>query len=144
MTVKLSLVPKEGQCSAYARTAGRTCQRPAIPGGTVCDIHGGSVPATRAAAARRWVEVQGLAFEVLLLRLQDQLAISDPMFAADIKTILEVADKSTRNVQLLSGEATERKETRTSDIKLQLNAKLDQLGDRLGGKIIDAEEVEED
>lgn len=146
MTVKLTLVDESTpapstRCTAYARTVGRTCQRPAIPGGAVCDIHGGSVPATRAAAHRKFVEAQGLAIDLLIMRLAEQFD-SDPMFAASIKDITEVADKLTRNTQLLSGEATERKESRSADIKLQVNAALDQLGQRLGTLDVESAEFE--
>lgn len=41
-----------GQCTATSRK-GKRCRMPAIRGGTVCRMHGGSAPQVRAAANRR-------------------------------------------------------------------------------------------
>lgn len=40
-------------CGATTRT-GRPCQAPAIPGGYVCRVHGGSAPQVRFQAGLRW------------------------------------------------------------------------------------------
>lgn len=41
------------RCTAKVKQTGERCKRAAIPGGTICVIHGGASPAVRAAAARR-------------------------------------------------------------------------------------------
>ncbi len=43
-------------CTTTARSTGKRCGNPPIPGGTVCRIHGGNVPVIRAAGARRVFE----------------------------------------------------------------------------------------
>lgn len=35
---------KGNQCGATSKQSGKRCQRPAIPGGTVCKLHGGGAP----------------------------------------------------------------------------------------------------
>jgi len=42
------------QCEADRRDGAR-CSAPAIPGGTVCRVHGGSAPQVRRAATRVWL-----------------------------------------------------------------------------------------
>lgn len=46
----------EMQCSATAHSTGERCNRSAIRGGNVCQVHGGSAPQVRAAAKRRLLE----------------------------------------------------------------------------------------
>lgn len=41
------------QCTATAKQTGVRCKRRPIPGGAVCKIHGGGIPAVKAAAQRR-------------------------------------------------------------------------------------------
>ena len=118
-------------CTAHARTQGRHCTRPALPGTTVCELHGGATPQVRAAAARRLTEIAGVAMERLLERLEAD-AHNDPLYQIDPKALTDIIDKTTKLAQLLSGEATERKETRSTDVKLRLNQKLDNLASRLG------------
>jgi len=43
----------KARCTAYARTTGERCGNLPMQGGTVCRMHGGSIPAVKAAAARR-------------------------------------------------------------------------------------------
>src|SRR5690606_1017635 len=59
-------------------------------------------------------------------------AHNDPLYQIDPKALTDIIDKTTKLAQLLSGEATERKETRSTDVKLRLNQKLDNLASRLG------------
>lgn len=40
------------RCTAKSKQSGERCKRAAIIGGTVCKIHGGAIPAVRAAAER--------------------------------------------------------------------------------------------
>lgn len=46
----------ERRCSATSKRSGIQCKKPAIPGGTVCAMHGGSAPQVKAAAEQRQVE----------------------------------------------------------------------------------------
>lgn len=46
----------ERRCSARSKRSGQQCKRFAIPGGTVCAMHGGKAPAVVAAAERRLQE----------------------------------------------------------------------------------------
>lgn len=48
------------RCTAVAKGSGRRCKRPAIVGGTVCAMHGGSAPQVRAAADQRLLDRQAL------------------------------------------------------------------------------------
>lgn len=41
------------QCTATAKSSGRQCAQPAVPGAVVCRVHGGSAPQVKAAAQRR-------------------------------------------------------------------------------------------
>lgn len=49
------------QCTAKAKSTGQRCGKPAIPGGTVCRIHGGATPVIKAAGQRRLAELQAQA-----------------------------------------------------------------------------------
>lgn len=44
------------KCSARAKSTGQRCGKYAIPGGTVCRIHGGAAPQVIAVAARKVFE----------------------------------------------------------------------------------------
>lgn len=46
------------QCTAKSKQSGSRCRRAAIPGGSVCWMHGGASPATRAAAQRRLEDIR--------------------------------------------------------------------------------------
>jgi hypothetical protein len=57
------------QCTATSRSTGERCGRRSIPGGSVCVLHGGSIPAVQAAAKMRllaMVEPVMAAFEEIL------------------------------------------------------------------------------
>lgn len=45
------------QCKAKAKQSGKRCRNPAIPGGVVCRVHGGSAPAVRRKAGLRLAEL---------------------------------------------------------------------------------------
>ena len=79
------------QCTAKAKSSGGQCKRQAIPGGTVCRWHGGSVPKVAALAAVR-VEVSkwqlGDAVDdpgEVLLRLVTQSRMRVEQYAAVIE-----------------------------------------------------------
>ncbi len=128
------------RCTAHART-GLQCGKYAIPGGTVCHIHGGNAPQVRAAALSRLTEVRDLALD----RLLESLAPPESsMFAVEVKDLLAVVDKLTTKVQLLSGEATTREETiQVDEVRLRLDERLAQLAQRvqINEEIIDIKEV---
>jgi hypothetical protein len=137
------------KCVATAKSSGLRCSKPAIPGGSVCKYHGGAAPQVRAKAVQRLSQARDLALD----RLIDQLAPPEsPLYAVEVKDLLAVVDKLTSKVQLLSGEATERKEdTKRHEVRVQLERELDRLRARsLGGidlpdesDVIDVEPMDE-
>ncbi len=60
------------RCTAHYKSTGERCRREAIPGASVCDQHGGLVPAVQAAAAARI----GMSLDDAVKRLQAML--NDP------------------------------------------------------------------
>lgn len=116
------------QCVATSKSSGNRCTKTSIPGGTVCRYHGGAAPQVRAAAANRIAVARDLALE----RLIEQLAPPEsPLYAVEVKDLLAVVDKLTTKVQLLTGEATERKEeTKVGEVRFKLERELDRLRDR--------------
>lgn len=153
MTVEV--VPTEDyllptQCVATAKSSGKPCSKPAIPGGTVCRYHGGAAPQVRAAAARRIAEAR----DMMLSRLLEQLEPPEnPLYQIEAKVLIDGAEKFTKLVNLLSGEATERTEsTKVEEVRHRLEVELDRLGARLesdsigGGRreIIDVDAIDGD
>lgn len=53
------------RCTAKAKSTGRPCSNPAIRGGTVCRLHGGSAPQVKFAAMERLKALQPQAIQVL-------------------------------------------------------------------------------
>jgi len=53
------------RCTAKSKTTGKQCKHPPIKGGTVCVAHGGSIPAVKAAAQRRMIQLIDPALAVL-------------------------------------------------------------------------------
>lgn len=53
------------RCSAHSKRSGKPCTQPAIAGGTVCRMHGGSAPQVQAAARERLMALQPLAIQTL-------------------------------------------------------------------------------
>lgn len=49
----LSIDLTDSQCTAIAKGSQRRCQRRAVPGGTVCAMHGGNAPQVRRKAEQR-------------------------------------------------------------------------------------------
>lgn len=134
---------ESSRCTATART-GLQCAKYAIPGGTVCHIHGGNAPQVRAAALSRLTEVRDMALDRLLEAMAPP---ESSMFAVEVKDLLAVVDKLTTKVQLLSGEATTRDETvKVDEVRLRLDERLSQLARRvqLNDEIIDVKTVDGD
>lgn len=53
------------RCSAHSKRTGKPCKSPAIQGGAVCRMHGGSAPQVQAAARERLMALQPLAIQTL-------------------------------------------------------------------------------
>lgn len=91
---------KKGQiparpCSATARSTGERCNRDAIRGGTVCYVHGGTLPVVKAAAAREVARQEG---EALLSRMRAKNEVV--VAAGGGRTIEPVNDLDTVTKQL--------------------------------------------
>lgn len=86
----------------------------------------------------------------MLNRLIEQLQPPESsLYAVDPKVLIDGAEKFTKLVALLSGEATERTEsTKVEEVRHRLEVELDRLGQRLeqgidaDGSVIDVEEVQ--
>lgn len=78
---------KDRKCTGL-KTDGQPCTRWAVRGGNVCATHGGSEPATRAAARRRLLEF----VEPALVTLRDKLDSDDDMAA--IKAATAILDRA--------------------------------------------------
>lgn len=59
------------QCSAKSKTSGERCRQLAIPGGSVCVVHGGSAPAVKLAAQRRLIGMIDPAMTALLQAIRE-------------------------------------------------------------------------
>lgn len=69
------------QCTAKARRTGSRCKRSAIPGGTVCSMHGGKAPAVKAAAERR-LQTQAIQKDIAAVLSHEAIEpIQDPVLA---------------------------------------------------------------
>jgi hypothetical protein len=58
--------PRSIMCSATSKTTGKRCQRPALLGITVCQLHGGAAPQSRAVHLRTLEAMVGPALERIL------------------------------------------------------------------------------
>lgn len=74
-------VPAPRRCSARSKSTGKACQRPAIPGGTVCRYHGGAAPQVKAAAMDRLRALQHPAID-RMAKLIDQDEFPTVAYAA--------------------------------------------------------------
>lgn len=69
-------------CTAHAKATGGPCNAPAILGGTVCRMHGGSAPQTQDAARRRLAEAADPAAQSLIREATLSEKASDRIRAA--------------------------------------------------------------
>jgi hypothetical protein len=69
------------QCVAMAKRTGRRCERPRVPGTTVCRLHGGAAPRVRAAGQRRVQEAGALKAAKRRMSADDLAAYADPIAA---------------------------------------------------------------
>lgn len=78
--------PKARLCSARAKSTGKKCTRPAIPGGSVCRFHGGAAPQVKRAAENRlrkyveeMVDPDRVLAEIARVAMSDPTALYDRM-----------------------------------------------------------------
>jgi hypothetical protein len=71
------------QCVAMAKRTGRRCERPRVPGTTVCRLHGGAAPQARAAGQRRVQEAGALEAARRRMSADDLARFSDPVAALE-------------------------------------------------------------
>ena len=95
------------QCTATAKTTRKRCMKPAIPGGTVCRIHGGAAPQVKAKAVERLKEARDLILERFVE--YTRAGIVDP------KTALDACVKLTALTETLEGRVSSRTEVITPD-----------------------------
>lgn len=61
------------KCTATAKNSGVTCKNEAIPGGTVCRMHGGAAPQVRNAAIKRLHDAVPTAIANLIEKQKSQI-----------------------------------------------------------------------
>ena len=114
----------DNQCHASSKQSGNRCRKKAEPGQSVCRFHGGASPQARSKALERLITTRDLALDQLMIHLEDHGDRIDP------KTLLDVITKLNRDIELLEGRATERKESirvDSEEVRDKVLAKLDQL-----------------
>jgi hypothetical protein len=62
---KALLAPGAARCTAKGKHSKKPCKNPAIAGGFVCRMHGGSAPQVKMAARERLMNLQPLAIQTL-------------------------------------------------------------------------------
>lgn len=68
------------RCTATSKQSHERCKRYAIPGGTVCVMHGGATPAVRAAAEQRLADAEAeKAVRKLWVGLENAAPVTDPV-----------------------------------------------------------------
>lgn len=101
----------DGHCTATAKTTGERCKNPAIPGGTVCRIHGGAAPQVAAKAAERLSERLKVPLYLAVTRLQEQLDSG----TVEAKIVLDAVVKLAALIETLEGRPSSRTEIITPD-----------------------------
>lgn len=129
-------------CTATNRQ-GERCGKPAITGGAVCRLHGGSAPQVRAKAVDRIKQARDLALD----RLVESLS-PDAEYPVDPRVLADITDKFTRQIELLEGRATERKESHEStaiEVRHRIEGEIERLAQKREdtSRIIEARVVEE-
>lgn len=79
--------PLKVTCTAKSKRSGKQCQKPPIPGGTVCHMHGGGAPQVRAKAMDRLMALQHPAID-RLMELVNQQEYPSTAYAA-VKDVLD-------------------------------------------------------
>lgn len=119
-----SALPLPYYCTAHNRQ-GERCKRTAIPGGTVCRYHGGNAPQVRAKAVDRIKEARDMALDRLIESLEP-----DAEWPVPAKVLADITDKFTRQIELLEGRATDRKEVAEShavEVRHRLMGEIERL-----------------
>jgi len=97
------------RCTATAKGSGSRCKRVAIPGGTVCVMHGGAAPQVQAAAAERQVTAAADAsLRKLWVGLDEATPIKDPVaamerLAGSLEQLVDEAGRKVSELQHLAG-----------------------------------------
>lgn len=79
--------PLEGICTAKSKRSQVRCKKPAIAGGTVCRMHGGSAPQVKLKAQERLAAFQDRAID-RLMQLAEQKEYPSTAFAA-VRDVLD-------------------------------------------------------
>ncbi len=77
------------RCSAHSKRTGKPCTMPAIAGGTVCRMHGGSAPQVKASARERLMALQPKAIQTL-----DALLSRDEFPTVQLGAAKDVLDRT--------------------------------------------------
>jgi hypothetical protein len=88
------------RCSGQKPSTGERCAREALPGGTVCKVHGGTLPAVQAAAATRIGLIADSAISQLIRIMEDPEA-EDRDVIAVAKDLLDRAGLGATNKLLV-------------------------------------------
>lgn len=101
---------RPGRCSARAKSTGDRCRRRAVPGATVCPMHGGAAPQVKAAAARRVADGEAAALLASLLPA-DAAPVTNVLtelarLAGELVTAREAAASMVRRVDTLTNPTT--------------------------------------
>jgi hypothetical protein len=83
------LAPGAPRCTATGKRNGQPCKNPAIAGGTVCRMHGGSAPHVKAKAQERLLAMQPKAFGTL-----DRLLDRDEFPTVQMAAVRDVLDRT--------------------------------------------------
>lgn len=117
-------LPLPVQCTAHNRK-GERCGAKSIPGGSVCIFHGGNAPQVKAKAVDRIREARDLALD----RLIDSLS-PEAEWQVPAKVLADITDRFTRQIELLEGRATDRKEVSEShavEVRHRLVGEIERL-----------------
>lgn len=94
---------KEGfnplKCQAHSKRSGNQCQKPPIPGGTVCRMHGGAAPQVKKAALERLMAYQDRAID-RLFGLVEQRAFPSTAYQAVRDVLDRTMGKPAESVQV--------------------------------------------
>jgi hypothetical protein len=97
------------RCTAKAKGSGERCKRPAIAGGTVCAMHGGSAPQVREKAQERQLEAGAdQALRKLWVGMDQATPIKDPVaamerLAGSLEAMVEAAGERVSALKHLAG-----------------------------------------
>ena len=104
------------QCSATAKSTGEQCERAAIKGGTVCYVHGGNAPQTKAKAQERLDAMADTATAELQNRLQGVFDRMDHAEGKEYVSLLREARQLTTSIRDRTGHGpTEKREVTGPD-----------------------------